>query len=274
MEIVAGVLLFFRRTATFGAGILMGFLGNVLAANLAYDLGEQVYISLLFLIAAFLLSYDVPRLYSLLLKQRFTRAERFEPVFTPGLVQARIVLRSIFVLFIFIFGITAYGNFRNFPYLIPQTNGLADSYGFYDVKEFRLNSRLLPYSLTDSSRWQNVVFEKWATLSIGSAKPVQVDYSKAADFHNDDRDRTYEEAGSGQREYYSYTADSIKHTLLLRNKNPHYKDDSLLLHYSRPDTATILLTGIDRRGDSLNLVLNKVVKKYLFYVGRRQPVKF
>ncbi len=32
---------------------------------------------------------------------------------------------------------------------------------------------------------------------------------------------------------------------------------SLLLHCSRPDTATILLTGIDRRGDSLNLVLNK-----------------
>ncbi len=34
------------------------------------------------------------------------------------------------------------------------------------------------YSLTDSSRLQNVVFEKWATLSIGSAKPVQVDIPK------------------------------------------------------------------------------------------------
>jgi hypothetical protein len=273
VEIVAGVLLFFRRTVTFGAGILVGFLGNVLAANLAYDLGEQVYISLLFLIAAFLLSYDVPRLNSLLLQQRFTRAERFDPVFTPVVRKARTVLRSLFVVFVFLFGIAAYGNFSKDPYLIPKTSGLADSYGFYDVREFRSNNRLIPYSLTDSSRWQNVVFEKWATLSVGSARHVQVDHSKAAGFHADDIDRTYEETGSGQRVYYAYTADSINHTLLLRNKNPYYKDDSLLLHYSRPDTSTILLSGIDRKGDSLSLVLNKGVKKYLFYVGRRQPVK-
>lgn len=274
VEIAAGVLLFFRRTATFGAGVLVGFLGNVLAANLAYDLGEQVYIALLFLIAVFLLSYDVPRLYALLLEQRFTRAERFDPVFTPGVRKARVVFRSLFILLVLFFGLAAYGNYKNGPYLLPKTGGLDDSYGFYDVKEFRVNNRPVPYSNTDTGRWQNVIFEKWATLSVGSARRLQVDDSKAAEFYDNDLDRKYEEAGSGERAYYAYTTDSIHHTLLLRNKNPHYKDDSLLLHYSRPDTSTILLTGVDHRGDSLDLVLNRVVKRYLFYIGRRQPVKF
>lgn len=273
VEIAAGLLLFFRRTAAFGAGILVGFLGNVLAANFAYDLGEQVYISLLFLIAVFVLSYDVPRLYSLLLKQRFTRAERFDPVFTPGIRKARTALRSLFIVFVLLFGFAAYASYHKGPYLLPQTPGLAGTYGFYDVKEFTVNHHSIPYSNSDTSRWQDIVFEKWATLSIGSPRHIEVDDSKAEAFQKDDEDRSYEQAGAGQRSYYAYTADTVNHTLLLRNKNPHYPDDSLLLHYSRPDTSTILLAGVDRSGDSLSLVLNKVVKKYIFYVGRRQPIK-
>jgi hypothetical protein len=274
VEILTGLLLLHRNTTTFGAGILVGFLGNVLAANFAYDLGEQVYSAYLIVIAVFLLGNDVPRLYSLLILQRYTLAEKFIPFFDANVKKARIILKSLFVVFVLIFGFRSYSNSRHHPYLIPQTAGLAGSYGYYDVKEFRLNHQTIPYSLTDTSRWQNVVFEKWATLSVKIAKPIKIDLSKADGFYNDDMDRTYEQAGAGERLYYSYTTDTLNHILLLHNKNPNYRSDSLLLHYSRPDTSTIILSGTNEQRDSISVALNKVVKKYLFYIGRRQPVKF
>lgn len=273
VEIFAGLLLFCRNTAAFGAGILVGFLGNVLAANFAYDLGEQVYVTYLFITAVFLLANDVPRLYSLLIQQRYTLAEKFTPFFNPVVKKTRIALKSAFVLFVLIFGIKAYSNYKNDPYLIPKTPGLVGSFGYYNVKEFRLNNQPVPYSLTDTNRWQDVVFEKWATLSVKIARPIKLDVSKASGFHANDIQRAYEQAGAGERQYYTYVADTIKHTLLLYNKNPNYKNDSLLLHYNRPDTSTIVLAGINENRDSINVVLNKVEKRYLFFVGRRQPVK-
>lgn len=273
VEIVTGLLLLCRDTTTFGAGILVGFLGNVMAANFAYDLGEQVYSTYLLMISVFLFGNDVPRLYSLLIRQRYTLAERFSPVFNANIRKLRFALKGLFAVFVVIFGFRSYANYKSHPYLIPKTTGLAGSYGYYDVKQFKLNNALIPYSLTDTNRWQNVVFEKWATLSVKTAKPVKIDLSKANGFFDNDIDRRYEEAGAGGRLYYSYTADTVNHTLLLRNKNPHYSYDSLLLHYNRPDTSTIILSGTNERRDSVSIVLNKVVKKYLFYIGRRQPVK-
>ena len=273
VEVVAGLLLFNRNTVTFGTGILVGFLGNVLAANFAYDLGEQVYITYLFVIALFLFANDIPRLYSLLIQQRFTIAEKFSPFFSTRATKARIVLKTAFVAFVLLFGISSYSNYKQDPYLLPATPGLTGSEGFYDVKEFSLNNKTIPYSLTDSSRWQNVIFEKWTTLSIKTAQPIKIDETKSVAFHNNDVDRTYEETGVGERWYYSYKADTAQHTLWLYNKNPSYKNDSFLLHYNQPEPSTILLTGINSHGDSVNTVLHKVVKNYLFTVGRRQPVK-
>jgi membrane-anchored protein YejM (alkaline phosphatase superfamily) len=72
-----------------------------------------------------------------------------------------------------------------------------------------------------------------------------------------DKDRDYEIAGSAGRHYYAYTTDTLNHVLSLENKNPHYKGEKLELKYSRPDTATILLTGINQHKDSIYVVLNK-----------------
>ncbi|HTB53181.1 MAG TPA: hypothetical protein VK718_10455 [Ferruginibacter sp.] len=274
VEIVAGILLLNRRTATFGAGIIVGFIGNVLAANFAYNIGEQVYSTYLFALAVFLLAYDTPRLYRLLIEQRFTIADKFIPSFTTDwLRKTRIALKSAFVLFILLFGYKTYSNYKHDPYLLPKTPGLADSYGFYNVKEFKLNNRSIPYSLTDTNRWQNVVFEKWATLSIKIAGPIQLDLSNGNGIHQEDIDKNYEEAGVGDRRYFGYTTDTLNHTLSLQNKNSNYKDDQLLLHYSHPDSSTIILTGVNENKDSIYVELDKVVKKYMLFEGRRKPLK-
>ena len=274
VEILAGILLFFRRTVTFGAGLIIGFVGNVLAANIAYDAGEQVYSAYLVLIALFLFVYDVPRLYNLLANEKFTLANKFRPVFTEKwIANARLALKASFALFVVIYGITAYANYENDPYKIPKTPGLNNSYGFYNVREFIFNKDTIPYSTTDPNRWQNVVFEKWATVSIKIARPVKLDLTTGDGFHEKDIDRNYESAGVGGRHYFAYQADTLKHTLLLENKNKNHAGEKYNLSYTQLNDSTIVVKGVSEKNDSIYAVLDKINRKYMLFEGRRKPVK-
>jgi hypothetical protein len=69
-EILAGVLLFFRRTALLGALICGAVMTNVLALNLFYDVPVKLYSALLLATATFLILPDAQRLASLLLLNR------------------------------------------------------------------------------------------------------------------------------------------------------------------------------------------------------------
>jgi len=66
VEIIGGLLLFYRRSASVGAFIIAIFLGNVFMSNLAYGGGDDVYSLYLITLSLFVLSYDVQRLLNLL----------------------------------------------------------------------------------------------------------------------------------------------------------------------------------------------------------------
>lgn len=274
VEVAAGVLLLFRRTTTFGAGILIGFTGNVFAANIAYHIGEQVYSAFLLSIALFLFAYDAPRLYKLLVEGRFTQANRFKPVFSEKkLSNTRRGLKTAFVLFVIILSATTFANYASAPYKYPSKKGLSGAYGFYNVREFKFNNKSIPYSLTDTNRWQNVIFEKWATLSVKTAKPIQIDNSLGDDFSDNDDERNFESAGVAGRRYFSYSIDSVGATIQLKNKNRHHASETFSLSYSFPNDSTIILSGVNENKDSVYAVLDKINKKYMLQEGRRKRVK-
>jgi len=273
VEIVAAFLLFFRKTTTIGTGIILGFLGNVLFANTAYDLGDQVYCAYLLVIAVFLFAYDIPRLYTLLFLERKTIADKFTPVFSNDLLRkTRIGLKAAFVFYALVFGVKTYANYTTDPYKTPAAQGLSGTYGFYNVREFKLNNTLIPYSTTDQNRWQNVVFEKWATISIKIAKPAKVDNSRGDNFSPADIDRNYESSGIGDRRYFSYSADTIKKTIFLKNKNRYHAEEKFSLTYFRLNDSTIIVRGLNEKKDSVYAVLDKINKKHLLFVGRRSPL--
>lgn len=263
VEVLAGLLLLFRKTATFGAAIILFFTGNVYMSNLAYDGGEQVYSLYLISLALFLLAYDARRLFNLLYLQRPTAAARFTLPLQGRLRTTRIVLKTL-VLFVFVllYGFKTYSGYRANGYQFPTTPGLANAAGIYNVSSFRLNNDSLPYSDTSTLRWQDVVFEKWATLSIRTNKTLQLVTTNEEQVHAADADKDYELAGSGGREYFSYTADTVKHELLLQNKNKQYASEKWQLHYSRQGN-TLLLWGANQHNDSVHVVLNRIPKKYL-----------
>jgi hypothetical protein len=150
---------------------------------------------------------------------------------------------------------------------------LDNAYGYYNVKEFRFKGQVIPYSPTDPNRWQDVIFEKWSTISININRPVQIDLSNGNDLHENDIDRNYEIAGLGGRHYFYYGLDTVNHRLALQNKNKNHRSQKFLLNYERPDNNTIILSGVNENQDSVYAVLNKVDKKYMMFEGRRKPVK-
>lgn len=273
VEVLAGLLLLCRRTTTFGAGIILGFTGNVFVANLSYHAGQEVYSAYLSLIAAVLFAYDAPRLYRLLILQQYTLANKFQPILHKTFVKARFVLKTLALLFIVLLAFSTYANYKYHPYKIPQTAGLKGSYGYYNVREFKLNNKTIPYSTTDPDRWQNVVFEKWATISIKTARPIQLDNSYGDGFHQHDIDRNYESAGVAGRRYYAYTADTLYKKLQLANKNKHYPAERYSLTYNFLNDSTIVLQGVNGQKDSVYAVLDRINKKYLLFEGRRKPIK-
>ena len=274
VEILAAFLLFNRKTATIGVGLIFGFIGNVAVVNGLYDVGELVNSSFIVLLATFLFAYDIPRLYHLLIKEVPTYANKLVPNFSDDFLRkTRLVLKSAFLVFVLLFGFKAYQNFVNDPYKVPQNPGLDKAFGYYNVENFILNNDTIPYSKTDPNRWQDVVFEKWSTVSIKVNRPVKVDYSSGESASEKDIDNNYELAGLSGRHYFYYEIDSVNHTLSLQNKNKNHRSEKLLLTYTRPTDSTIVLSGTNENKQSIRVVLNKINKKYMMLEGRRKEVK-
>lgn len=221
VEVLAGTLLFFRRTTTLGAILLFGALGDIVYVNFAYDGGVHVYSSYFVLLAAFLLVDDVPRIYRLLIQERVTTPVHFYPSFSSSWWKfIRIGLKSLTIfLFLFVLFYLQYINFLYDPYKQPAVAGVKTLRGSYAVTEFRLNNKVIPYSPLDTVTWQEVEFEKWSSLTYTVNKPASLDLSNGGGDPQRDVNRTFEISGvAGGRRVFHYYADTIDKVLYLEDK--------------------------------------------------------
>jgi len=229
VEVTAGMMLFFRKTTLLGAVLLFGALGDIVYVNFAYDGGVHVYSSYFVLYGAFLILYDLPKLYNLLILERVTVPKNYYPSFSlPWQKYLRIGLKTVTIA-IFL-GLLFYVQLLNFlydPYKQPAISGVKELRGLYHVAEFRINDQLLPESPNDSLRWQEVSFEKWSTLTYKVNKPVKLDLSNGGGSPMRDINRTFELTGvGGGRRVFYYEADTKNHTLYLQDKNvPRSRED-------------------------------------------------
>jgi hypothetical protein len=279
VEVVAGLLLLYRKTASVGAVIILLFTGNVFMSNIAYDGGEVVYSLYLIVLALFVLSWDVQRIATLLVLQKPAAPNHFRPVFTAKWqVYARWGLK-VFAVFFFVllYSFKTATGYKHDPYQYPVTKGLSKTAGIYNVSYFRINADTIAYSKYDPVRWQDVVFEEWNTISIRSNRPVYIDSNNVERINATDADKTYELEGAIGRHYYSYTVDTSNQLLTLQNKNKFYKDEQLQLHYTRSNDSTIQLYGVNENRDSVFATLQRINKKYLLkeveHAGRSKSLK-
>jgi hypothetical protein len=220
VEVLAGALLLFRKTTTIGAILLFGALGDIVYVNFAYDGGVHVYSSYFVLLAAFLLVHDIPKIYNLFIRERFTVPFNYYPTFSKWAKYVRIGLKTatiaVFLVWLFYLQLI---NFWYDPYKQPSVAGVAELRGNYAVTEFRLNNQVIPYSPLDTVRWQEATFENWTTFTFRVNKPTALDLSNGGGDPQRDINRTFEITGvaGGQRAFHYY-ADEKNKTLYLQDK--------------------------------------------------------
>jgi len=200
---------------------LFGALGDIVYVNFAYDGGVHVYSSYFVLLAGFLLVDDIPRLYNLLIRERYTVPVHFYPSFSARWLKIyRIGLKTL-TIFLFL-GVLFYLQLTNFlydPYKQPAIAGIRTLRGNYAVTEFRLNNKVIPYSPLDTLGWQEVEFEKWSSLTYTVNKPTPLDLSNGGGDPQRDVNRTFEVTGvAGGRRVFHYYADTVDKVLYLEDK--------------------------------------------------------
>lgn len=299
-EFIGGFLLLFRRTTGIGAAITLVVFGNIAISNHAYDIGEQVPSAAMAMLSIFILWHDVPGVWSLIVKEQDARIVHYYPKFKIVWQKyARLAVKYAFnfVFVVLFFILEVYGYTHNDFYKIPNTPGLKGSAGFYEVTEFKLNNKVLPYNPQDSLRWHDVTFEDWSSISIKLAnRPQDIEmfaagsyprrtevydgkwhfhwqgdirrYGDPAKKHQKkdpaqrDLNITWESSGMAGRHWYYYKADTLNQVLYLQNKSRTNRHLKQVLHYSRPSANRIILSGVNEFKDSIHVVLDRSAKKY------------
>ena len=179
VEVAAGLLLFWPRTAVLGALLSLLSMGQVFLMNMAFDVPVKILSSHLLLISLVLLAPHLRRLADVLVLQRSSG-----PVHTPHLFTGQRADRVATVVQVGLgiwvsIGLACvgwqswheYGDGRPKPPL----------YGIWAVSEFSVDGRVAAPLSTDPFRWSHLVFDRpgMATFQLmdGTLRdaPVQVD---------------------------------------------------------------------------------------------------
>lgn len=284
VEVGAAILFLFRGTTALGAAIVIGVLTNIAHANLAYDGGVHVYSAFFALLSVFLLVPYVPDLWRLLVRRQDVTPRENAPQYATNAGRwAHFRVKVALILFFTIgYGYERYVNYyetglRKEP-LTPAPAGLA---GVYDVTEFKLNDRVLPYSPDDPVRWQEATFERYVTFAFKVNQALPVHLSNGAPALRDSEKR-YELAGvAGGWRYWHYTVNEKAGKLTLQDKNndadalvgrrrqrladgtqPEENVKRLAWTYARPAADRVVLDGKDEAGNVLHVVLDRRKSDY------------
>lgn len=263
VELLATVLLLYRRLVPLGAFLLVILMVPIVAINVGYDTGVQIKSILILLMAFFLLAENVRALWRFFVLRRPEVLVSFRPLVLtqPWQRRLRVVLKTAFILFFFAFrGLSvakAYQAGKSFK--LPEDRGLPELKGIYNVASYKLNGQELPPDPLDSVRWQNLAFEEWNTISIKVTRPVKLQVN-----NNVRKTEIHSNAG---RHYFAFRADTAKKILYLKNRAD--TAQRLILHYETPDSVSVVLTGLDEKRDSLRVLLKKISRIYPLIEGRK-----
>jgi uncharacterized membrane protein YphA (DoxX/SURF4 family) len=157
-EVLAGVLMLWRRTTTLGSLLAIAVMANVFAVNLFYDVPVKLLSGHMLLMALALLTGDIKRVIDFFILNRAAPAIDYTPVFTRRKpIWARRIVKALFVLFVFIYNFNAvteiynqYGEGAPKPAL----------YGLYSIESFIKNRDTLAPLTTDTTCWKRMIVQR------------------------------------------------------------------------------------------------------------------
>lgn len=214
VELLGGLLLFWRRTTTLGALVCAGAMANVVMLNFSYDVPVKLFSSHLLLVALALASFDARRLLGVLLLGRAVPAREVPPVLvgrrgrwvrrvTKGLFLAAVVLLQGFMS---LQATQEYGRGAPTPPL----------YGSYEVTSHVRNGVEQPVLSSDPPAWRHAAFDRRGRVTLW---PVH---------------------GEGKR--WAVAVDVDAGTLVLTSREPNSEPQTLRFH--EPEAGTLIIEGV------------------------------
>jgi uncharacterized membrane protein YphA (DoxX/SURF4 family) len=155
-EMLGGLLLIVPRFTTLGALVTFAVMSNVLMLNLCYDVPRKIYSIHLVLMSLFLLLPDVRRLIDFFVLNRRTEPSPTVPLLTDKQLNRWALLLQFgigAVMLVYCLN-QAHGNaVKSATYLPPPIRGI------WSVDEFVADGAVQPSLLTNTERWQRVIFD-------------------------------------------------------------------------------------------------------------------
>jgi len=158
-EVLAALLLFFRRTTTLGVLMSLAVMANVVVMNFSYDIPVKLFSSHLLLMAMVLLSIDLRRVLQVFVFNRETKASAMRPLFSTarGKKLHRISKTLVIVASL---ALTIEGELARPTMKYGDQEGAKTGFfGLYDVESFVLDGETRPPLTSDGERWQNMIVE-------------------------------------------------------------------------------------------------------------------
>ncbi|MBC6111870.1 hypothetical protein ACFOG5_06730 [Pedobacter fastidiosus] len=154
-EVVAGILLFFKRTTLLGSLIAMTVMCNVVAMNFAYDIPVKIFSLNLLFMACWIAWIDKDRLVSFFILHNALTENPKQPIFkTKWKRVIQLSMKTIVILFAFY--ATLWSNL-NMAKKYGDAVKKPPLYGIYDIKTFTKNNNIIAPLTTDSARWKRII---------------------------------------------------------------------------------------------------------------------
>jgi hypothetical protein len=177
-EVLAALLLFFRRTTMIGAVCSVFIMINVLAINLAFDISVKILSLFLLLLSVYLLSTEGKRIILFTTGKTVEASRLWKPQWTGTTKLVVAVIKTIIIGLIVFESLSLYIRTSNFnddkaprPYL----------HGAWSVKTFIAGNDTLPPLLTDSIRWRRVFFHRQGYFIVQKMDDRMFDYEMRVD---------------------------------------------------------------------------------------------
>jgi len=242
MEVTAGLLLLWRRTASLGAFFATGVFINVMMLNLCYDIPVKIFSMQMVFLCLFLLLNESKRLVCFfILNKPADLCSIYHFEYTKKWMRiSRIVLKLLFI--VIAVGFQINNDWGYFKLVHKEVKQQAIKNGVYEVTGYSANNTQL--LLTDSLRWKDAVFENGTGSTIVADTSFRLRYGRA---------------------YFGFKADSAQHKITIIKS----LDGSVIYNfdYVLPDTSSVRLTGKTRQGD---VVINLKRTKRHFQLAEKQ----
>jgi len=245
MEVITGLLLLSRRTATFGSLMGTAVFTNVMVLNLSYDIPVKLFSMQLVLLCFFLLANEWKRIACFFVLNKPAQACYLYHYDYPKkwMRITRIALKLIFIGCFLVYNFFSSWDYSREFYGAEEIKPIRP--GYYDVPVYVVNKDTIPALVSDTLRWQDIIFEKGGRGSIKTG------------------DTAYRHIY--RRAYFNYSVDSAEQMLVFsKGRDASYV---MRLHFEFPDSNTIRLSGV-RNKDSLFIELKRSTRH--FQLGERQ----